>query len=223
MHQPRSDARRTGRPGCALDLRLEAKRAAVDALCASDTATGEAERIRTLQALEKRKLLRYGLLETDLPRLYKLRTRGFFPLPHLHPDDIPPAQRTNGGASLDALAWRLVGAWDYVKFMDEAAARTLPPGYARELNGQSREFRDSSGSMPTPPPGPTLPAHCAGPGNSSPPARRSPKPPGAARPPAPSTNAPVCCTYSTACRVKPKPRFTRRPRSTQTIPSLGTG
>jgi len=32
-------------------------------------------------------------------------------------------------------------------FMDEAAARTLPAGYARELNGQSREFRDSSGSL----------------------------------------------------------------------------
>jgi multidrug efflux pump len=31
--------------------------------------------------------------------------------------------------------------------MDEAAARTLPAGYARELNGQSREFRDSSGSL----------------------------------------------------------------------------
>lgn len=106
----------------ALDLRPEAKRAAVDALCASDTATGEAERMRTLQAAEKRKLLRYGLLEADLPLLYKLRTRGFFPLPNLHPGDVLPAQRANVGASLDALAWRLVGAWNYVKFKDEAAA-----------------------------------------------------------------------------------------------------
>jgi len=132
----------------ALDLRLEAKRAAVDALCASDTATGEAERIRTLQALEKRKLLRYGLLETDLPRLYKLRTRGFFPLPHLHPDDIPPAQRTNGGASLDALAWRLVGAWDYVKFMDEAAAeRWLTWGRKHAADADATTWANLAGTL----------------------------------------------------------------------------
>lgn len=106
----------------ALDLRLEAKRAAVDALCASGTAVTEAERMRTYQLAERRKLLRYGLLEADLPLLYGLRARGFFPLPHLHPDDIAPAQRANGGASLDALAWRLVGALSYVKFTDQAAA-----------------------------------------------------------------------------------------------------
>ena len=106
----------------ALDLRLEAKRAAVDALCASGTAVTEAERMRKYQLAERRKLLRYGLLEADLPLLYGLRARGFFPLPHLHPDDIAPAQRANGGTSLDALAWRLVGARSYVKFTDEAAA-----------------------------------------------------------------------------------------------------
>ena len=32
-------------------------------------------------------------------------------------------------------------------FMDGAAARVLPPGYATELNGQSREFRASSGAL----------------------------------------------------------------------------
>lgn len=105
----------------ALDLRLEAKRAAVDALCSSDTAV--AERMRTYQLAEKRKLRRYGLLEADLPLLYGLRARGFLPLPHLHPDDIAPAQRANGGTSLDALAWRLVGAWNYVKFTDKTAAK----------------------------------------------------------------------------------------------------
>jgi len=34
-----------------------------------------------------------------------------------------------------------------LKFMDEAAARTLPPGYATELNGLSREFKAASGSL----------------------------------------------------------------------------
>ena len=34
-----------------------------------------------------------------------------------------------------------------LKFMDEAAARVLPAGYATELNGMSREFRASSGSL----------------------------------------------------------------------------
>ncbi len=34
-----------------------------------------------------------------------------------------------------------------LKFMDEAAARLLPQGYSTELNGVSREFRSSSGSL----------------------------------------------------------------------------
>jgi multidrug efflux pump len=34
-----------------------------------------------------------------------------------------------------------------LKFMDETAARVLPAGYATELNGVSREFRASSGSL----------------------------------------------------------------------------
>jgi multidrug efflux pump len=36
---------------------------------------------------------------------------------------------------------------DALKFMDEAAARTLPPGYATELNGLSREYKAASGSL----------------------------------------------------------------------------
>jgi multidrug efflux pump len=34
-----------------------------------------------------------------------------------------------------------------LKFMDEAAARVLPAGYATELNGVSREFKSSSGAL----------------------------------------------------------------------------
>jgi multidrug efflux pump len=34
-----------------------------------------------------------------------------------------------------------------LKFMDDAAARTLPQGYATELNGVSREFKSSSGAL----------------------------------------------------------------------------
>jgi multidrug efflux pump len=34
-----------------------------------------------------------------------------------------------------------------LSFMDQAATRVLPPGYATELNGLSREFRASSGSL----------------------------------------------------------------------------
>jgi multidrug efflux pump len=34
-----------------------------------------------------------------------------------------------------------------LQYMDEATARVLPPGYATELNGVSREFRDSSGAL----------------------------------------------------------------------------
>ena len=34
-----------------------------------------------------------------------------------------------------------------LKFMDETAAKVLPPGYATELNGVSREFKSSSGAL----------------------------------------------------------------------------
>jgi multidrug efflux pump len=34
-----------------------------------------------------------------------------------------------------------------LKFMDETAAQLLPPGYVTDLNGVSREFRDSSGAL----------------------------------------------------------------------------
>lgn len=36
---------------------------------------------------------------------------------------------------------------DALKVMDDIAARVLPPGYTTDLNGQSREFRNSSGSL----------------------------------------------------------------------------
>jgi len=132
----------------ALDLRLETKRAAVDALCSSETAIAEAERMRTYQLAEKRKLLRYGLLEADLPALYKLRARGFFPLPNLHPGDVLPAQRANVSASLDALAWRLVGAWDYVKFKDEAAAeRWLTWGRQHATDTDANSWANVAGAL----------------------------------------------------------------------------
>ncbi|MCU0967536.1 MAG: efflux RND transporter permease subunit [Rubrivivax sp.] len=36
---------------------------------------------------------------------------------------------------------------DALRFMDDAASRVLPPGYATELNGVSREFRAASGAL----------------------------------------------------------------------------
>ena len=36
---------------------------------------------------------------------------------------------------------------DALKFMDATAREILPPGYTTDLNGQSREFRSSSGSL----------------------------------------------------------------------------
>lgn len=132
----------------ALDLRLEAKRAAVDALCSPDTAIAEAERMRTYQLAERRKLLRCGLLESDLPLLYSLRARGFFPLPTLLPEDVPPAQKASGRANIDDLAWRLVGAWDYVKFADEPAAENWTAwGLAHAAEAGSDAWANVAGSL----------------------------------------------------------------------------
>ena len=106
----------------ALDLRLEAKRAAVDALCSPASAIAEAKRMRTYQLAERRKLLYFGLKNDDLPLLHSLRARGFFPLPYLHPGDITLAQRSSGLTNITDLAWRLAGTWNYVEFADAEAA-----------------------------------------------------------------------------------------------------
>jgi len=132
----------------ALDLRPEAKRAAVDALCSSDTAIAEAERVRTYQLAERRKLLRFGLLESDLPLLYSLRARGFFPLPNLLPEDVAPAQKASGRANIDDLVWRLVGAWDYVKFADETAAENwIAWGHQHAFDTNPDAWANVAGTM----------------------------------------------------------------------------
>ncbi len=132
----------------ALDLRLEAKRAAVDALSTPDTAITEAERVRTYQLAERRKLLRYGLLESDLPLLYNLRARGFFPLPNLLPEDVAPAQKASGQANIDDLAWRLVGSWNCVELTDEAAAeRWITWGRAHAAKAGADAWANVAGAL----------------------------------------------------------------------------
>lgn len=132
----------------ALDLGPGVKSTTVDALCSPETALAEAKRMRLCQLAERRKLLRYGLLEGDLPLLYKLRARGFFPLPTLLPEDVTLARKTSDSANIDDLAWRLVGAWDYVKFADEtAAAHWIAWGHQHAAQASPDAWANVAGAM----------------------------------------------------------------------------
>lgn len=132
----------------ALDLRLDAKHSAVEALCSPATATAEAARVRTYHLAERRKLLRYGLLESDLPLLYRLRAHGFLTLPTLVPDDVAYAQKASGRANIDDLVWRLVGARTFVSLTDDSLAdRWLAWGHRHAADASPDAWTNVAGAM----------------------------------------------------------------------------
>jgi Flp pilus assembly protein TadD/energy-coupling factor transporter ATP-binding protein EcfA2 len=132
----------------AVDSRLEQKRASVDALCQPETAESETANIRQRIALERQRLLRDGMLETDLPQLYRLRARGYLPLPGLRPEDVEIACKSNREAPLRGMAWRLVGAWDRVKFSSEHDAQAwLNWGEQHAGKAGSTEWANVAGAL----------------------------------------------------------------------------
>jgi tetratricopeptide (TPR) repeat protein len=132
----------------AVDSRLEQKRASVDALCQPETVESETANIRQRIALERQRLLRDGMLETDLPLLYRLRARGYLPLPGLRPEDVEIACKSNREAPLRGMAWRLVGAWDRVKFSSEHDAQAwLNWGEQHAGKAGSTEWANVAGAL----------------------------------------------------------------------------
>ena len=132
----------------AVDSRLEQKRASVDALCQPETAESETANIRQRIALERKKLLRNGMLETDLPLLYRLRAKGYLPLPGLRPEDVEIAWKSCNEAPLRGMAWRLVGARDRVKFSSEGDTQAwLNWGERHAGEAGSTEWANVSGAL----------------------------------------------------------------------------
>ena len=132
----------------AVTLRIEQKAASVDALCGAETAAAEVARLRPLLVAERGRLLRWGLLDSDLPRLYRLRAKGQLPLPWLTPGDAEVACRTAAETGLQPLVWRLVGAREFVKVPDEATAVAwLDWGRRHVADASSVEWANFAGTM----------------------------------------------------------------------------
>jgi len=132
-----------------LELSPEQKQASVQALCKKTTAKKEAARLCPLLDAERRRLLRYGLLEADLPLLFCKRARGLLPLPRLTPQDAESAcVQAKDQSAIRAMLWRLLGAREWVKFTDDADAQSwLEWGlqYADDVN--PTEWANVAGAM----------------------------------------------------------------------------
>lgn len=124
-----------------LELSLEKKQASVQALCNPATATDETERLRVHFEYERQHLLHNGMYEHDLPLLFGKRAKGYLPLPLLTPEDVEVVFSIYRDNALRSMAWRLVGAWNWVKLLDEAhAQRWLDWGVEHANSASSSEW-----------------------------------------------------------------------------------
>lgn len=132
-----------------LELNSEQKQTSVQALCTKATAQEEAARLRPLLDAERKRLLRYGLRESDLPLLFCKRTRGLLPLPRLTPQDAESAcVQAKDQSAIRAVVWRLVGAREWVKFADIADAQNwLEWGVRYASEASSTEWANVAGAM----------------------------------------------------------------------------
>lgn len=126
----------------AVTMRDEQKKTSVAALCQAVSAAAEAALVRSGQAVERGKLLRYGLLAEDLPLLYSVRARGCLPLPNLTPADVDAAFMLKGvdAGQCRAMVWRLLGSRHFVRIVeDEVAEAWLAwgKGFASEASADS--------------------------------------------------------------------------------------
>lgn len=132
-----------------LVLSPEQKQASVQALCKKTTAKKEAARLRSLLNGERLRLMRHGLLETDMPLLFRKRTQGLLPLPNLTPQDAESAcVQAKDKSAIRAMLWRLVGAREWVKFADDADAQSwLEWGLKYANEASSTEWANVAGAM----------------------------------------------------------------------------
>ncbi len=126
----------------------EQKQSSVDALCDKNSAQQEAVRVRKHLEVERKKLSRFGLKETDLPILYKKRSLGRLPLPWLTVQDVESACLNKDKSAFNAMVWRLLGTRDFVKFADESNARDwLEWGMEHAMDAASKEWANVAGTM----------------------------------------------------------------------------
>jgi len=130
-----------------IELRLEQKQASVAALCQKENVPAEIQRLRTYFPAERQRLARFGLNADDLMRLFKLRTKGFLPLPNLTTGDADAVLTTQNDPALAASIWHLVGAWDFVKFDRTLAQAWISWGMSHAANRSATEWANVAGSL----------------------------------------------------------------------------
>ncbi len=130
-----------------LELRLAYKQTTVRALCQADQREAEVEKLRNYFKCEHQLLERYGLNTEDQERILHLRAKGFLPLPDFTPGDADAVLLTQSLPGLDRTLWRLVGAWDYVKFDAESANAWLAWGVQHAAEATANEWASVAGSL----------------------------------------------------------------------------
>lgn len=130
-----------------LELRLEQKQTSVTALCQKESATVEVQRLRAYFPGQCQRLARFGLSSDDLTRLFKLRSKGFLPLPNLTPGDADAVLSTQNDLALATSIWHLVGARDFVKFDQALAQAWISWGISHAANSSTTEWANFAGSL----------------------------------------------------------------------------
>ena len=130
-----------------LELRLEQKQASVAALCQKESAPTEVQRLRAYFPAERQRLERFGLDSDDLTRIFKLRTKGFLPLPNLTPGDADAVLKTQSDPALATSIWHLVGAREFVRFDHTLAQDWISWGTNHAANNSATEWANFAGSI----------------------------------------------------------------------------
>jgi tetratricopeptide (TPR) repeat protein len=130
-----------------LELRLEHKQASVAALCQKESAPAEVQRLRAYFSGERQRLARFGLNTDDLTRLFKLRAKGFLPLPNLTPGDADAVLTTQNDPGLASSIWHLVGARQFVKFDQALAQAWISWGMSHAAESSATEWANFAGSL----------------------------------------------------------------------------
>jgi tetratricopeptide (TPR) repeat protein/DNA-binding MarR family transcriptional regulator len=130
-----------------LELRLEQKQASVTALCQKESAPAEAQRLRAYLPAERQRLAHYGLDTDDLTRLFRLRTKGFLPLPNLTPGDADAVLTTQNDSTLTKSIWHLVSARNFVKFDHSLAKAWISWGISHATDSNATEWANFAGSL----------------------------------------------------------------------------
>lgn len=131
-----------------LELPLELKETSVSALCGEETSAAELLHLRTHFITEAQRMERWGLTKEDLERLFKLRTKGFLPLPKLTVGDADAVLKTRSkSTALASSIWHLVGAGAIVEFTPVSALDWLNWGLLHAEKTTSTEWANVAGSL----------------------------------------------------------------------------